>query len=218
MTQLYARVQQDSVAATANGQWADVEATSRGELIVIDFYAQMVNEGRGFQLNIGTLTTPTVGDVVITNSAAEMCADAQLGMTVIPTQYDMSVNLGTGTLHEYAIKSAAAPSTAGTAFVPLPLITGGTAATTTARVAAAGAVSVPAELATTTRRHWSYSNPVAVAAGHSPGNITWQPLRPPVIVGSSTGSCIYVQVAAATTGPSYFASLDYIELATASIV
>ena len=218
MTQLLARVQQDSVAATANGNLAAVEASSRGELIVIDWFAQMVNEGRGFQLRIGTITTPTVGDVVITDSAAEMCVDVASGLTMLPTQYDMSVNLGTGTLHEYAIKSVAGPSTAGTAFTPLPLLIGGTAATSTARVAAAGAVSVVAEAVTTTRRHWSYSNPVAVGAGHSPGHIEWQPLRPPVVVGSATGSCLYVQVAAATTGPSYFASLDYIEIASASIV
>ena len=218
MSELRAKVQQDSVAATANGQWADVEATSRGELIVIDFFAQMVNEGRGFQLRIGTITTPTVGDVVITDSAAEMCVDAALGLTIIPTQFDMSINLGAGTLHEYAIKSVGSPSTAGTAFTPLPLLLGGSAATTTARVAAAGAVSVAAEAVTTTRRHWSAGSPVAVGAGYSPINLRYEPLRPPAIVGSATGSCLYVQVAAATTGPSYFASLDYIELATASIV
>ena len=110
MTELRGIVQQDTVAATANGQWANVEVTSRGELIIIDWFAQMVNEGRGFQLRIGTVTTPTVGDVAITDSAAEMCADAQLGMTIFPTQYNMSVNLGGGTLHEYAIKSAPTPS------------------------------------------------------------------------------------------------------------
>ena len=214
MSDLRALVNESSVQAAADNAMADLEATRRGELIVIDWYAQMAQEGRIYQVRAGTITTPLVGDLLITDSAAEMCADAASGTTIIPVQANLSIRLGTGILHEYAAKSVATASTAGTAFVPLNLKIGGTAATSTARVAAAGAVSVTAELATTTRRHWSQSNPLAVGAGHSPIPYNWRPKAPPVLVGPA---CFYVQVAASGTGPSYYASFDYVELLTTAI-
>ena len=190
-----------------------------GAVVVIDFFAQMLVEARGFQVRAGTITTPLVGDVVITDTAAEYCVDAASGQTIIPTQNFISIRLSTGTLHEYAVKSVATSSTAGAAFVPLPLYWGGIAAVTTARVAAAGGVTVTAELATTTRRHWSWANPAAGFTGALPGDQhqEWHPLRPPIINGTATGTCLYVQIAATTTGPSYYASMDYIELPTTGV-
>ena len=104
--------------------------------------------------------------------------------------------------------------TAGTVFTPLNLYIGGIQPRSTARVAAAGAVSVAEELATTTTRHWSYSNPIAVAAGSEMTGFDWQPIDPPALVGPS---CFYVQIAATTTGPDYYASFDFVELPTAAI-
>ena len=105
--------------------------------------------------------------------------------------------------------------------MPLPLKTGGGAASTTARVQAAGAVTVSAELATTTRRHWAYSNPLAAAAGSDPSAALtqgWHPRPAPVIKGTPAAPfCLYVQIAATTTGPSYYANLDYLEFVNASL-
>lgn len=191
-----------------------------GHQVVMDFYLQMALLGLGFQVRAGTITTPLVGDVVITDTAAEFCVDAASGYTVIPVNQNISIRLATGTLHEYATKSVNTVSSAGAAFVPLPLrnldLSGSAAAAalTTARVAAAGGVTVTAELATTTRRHWSFSNPVAAGAGHEPKALDWSPRMPPVLVGPV---CLYTQIAATTTGPSYFASLDYIEIPTARL-
>ena len=214
MSDLRAKVGTGSVQTTADGGMADIEASRRGELIVIDWYAQMAQEGRIYQVRAGTITTPIVGDLLITDSAAEMCADAASGTTIIPCALNIGIRLGTGILHEYAAKSVATASTAGTAFVPLNLKVGGSAATSTARAGTAGAVSVTAELATTTRRHWSFSNPVAVGAGHSATSFDWKPKAPPVCVGPA---CFYVQIAASGTGPSYYASFDYVELSTSAI-
>ena len=202
------------VGTAADGSRVGVKTNRRGELVVMDFFTQMALEQRVFQVKAGTVTTPLTGDVVITNSAAEMCADASTGLTIIPCQFNASIRLATGTLHEYALKSIGSLSTAGTAFVPLNLYIGGLAPRATARVQAAGAVSVGAELATTTTRHWSYSNPVAAAAGSEPTDYNWAPLNPPTLVGPS---CFYVQIAATTTGPDYYASFDFVELPTAAI-
>jgi hypothetical protein len=207
-------VAQDTLQTTGEGQWAALKSSKRGDMIVIDWYRQMALEGRCYNVRAGTVTTPLVGDVAITTAAAEMCADAATGTTIIPCYLNIGVRLGTGTLHEYAAKSEPAVSTAGTAFVPLNLLLGGAAATSTARVGAAGAVTVTAEAVTTTRRHWHYANPLAVAAGNEVTTLEWKPVTPPVDVGPG---CFYVQIAATTTGPSYYANFDYVELPTTAI-
>lgn len=203
-----------------DGGFASASLAPSGQLVVMDWMTHAIVMGLGYQVRAGTITTPLVGDVVITDTAAELCVDALSGYTIIPMCMNVSIRLGTGTLHEYAVKSVGVVSSAGTAFVPLPLrtknpMTGGTAtpAVTTARVQAAGAVTVTAELATTTARHWSYANPVAVGAGNEATLPAWQPLRPPVLDGAV---CLYAQIAATGTGPSYYANLDYIEVPTAN--
>ena len=212
--QAHGHVAQDSLGAAGEETWVGLKASKRGDLVIIDWYKQMALEGRVFQVRAGTITTPLVGDVVITDASAEMCADAAVGTTIIPSYLNIGIRLGTGTLHEYAAKSVGAVSTAGTAFVPLNLLLGGPAAASTARAATAGGVTVAAELATTTRRHWTYSNPVAVAAGNEVTTMEWKPVAPPVVNGAG---CFYVQIAATTTGPSYYANFDYVELPTANI-
>lgn len=207
-------VAQDTVFAEGEGGDVPLKVSKRGDLVAINWYTQMALEGRVYQVRAGTISVPLVGDLLITDASAEMCADAATGTTILPTALDVSINLGTGILHEYGAKSVGAVSTAGTAFVPLPLLLGGAVATSTARVEAAGAVTVTAELATTTRRHWANANPVAVAAGHGVTSFSWEPVAPPTLVGPS---CFYVQIAASGTGPSYFASFDYIELTTAAV-
>lgn len=204
-------------AGLVNGADGIPTVDPSGALVVIDFYAKAVLDGYGFQVRAGTITTPLVGDVDLTDAAAEWAVDVATGGTLIPIQYDLSIRLGTGTLHEYAIKSVATASTAGTVFVPLPLWSAGPAAAlTTARVSAAGGVTVTAELATTTLRHWSHSNPLAIvtAGGGTQDSHKWQPLRPPRLVGVRS---LYGQIAAATTGPSYYCSLDYLDIPTALI-
>jgi hypothetical protein len=196
------------------GTYAPAWLDGTGALVVIDFFAKAIMDGKGYQVRAGTVTTPLVGDVVITDTAAEYCVDSKTGLTVIPLCSNISIRLGTGTLHEYAIKSVATASTGGAAFVALPLRAGTTAAaaSATCRVAAAGGVTVTAELATTTQRHWSFAQPIAMGA-YVPIQ-TWEPLRPPLIEGDR---CIYTQIAATTTGPSYFANMDWVEFGTATL-
>lgn len=205
------RVRQSTLNAYPDGTEAPGVAGRLGLQTIQDFYLYMALAGKSYQVRAGTITTPLVGDVVITDTAAEMCVDAASGLTVIPVRLGLGLRLNTGTLHEYAVKSVAAASSAGTAFVPLPLLFGGAASAATARVQAAGAVTVAAELATTTRRHWEYSNPVAGGAGNDASPLLWEPRMPPIIKGTA---CLYVQVAATGTGPSYYGSLDFIEAAS----
>lgn len=220
--QLSLRAVQDALSRYAEGTFGPGQISHLGLLQVQGFFMTASLMGLGFQVRAGTITTPLVGKVAIGDTAAEFSVDAASGTTIIPVYSNISIRLGTGTVHEYAIKSVGAASSAGAAFIPLPLktLTGVGAASapvavSTARVAANGGVTVAAELATTTRRHWSYSNPVAVGAGNGDLVPDWVPRMPPILAGVQ---CLYVQIAAATTGPSYYASLEYIEVPTAMIL
>ena len=199
-----------------------------GVQVMMDFYTYMALAGASFQVRAGTITTPLVGDVVLTDTAAEYCADAPAGMTLIPVYNNISLRLNVALANEFAIKSVAAVSTVGTAFVPLPLKTVGpqlaatpSVASCTARVTAAGGVTVTAEAVTTTRRHWSYSQPTGnTTAGTNLGIYNgivpdWAPRMPPVLAGPA---CCYVKIAAAATGPSYYANMDWIEAASATLL
>ena len=182
-----------------------------GHLVVVQFYQQMILDGRGYQVRAGTISAPLTGDgTAITDAAAEMCADCASGTTIMPVYSLTSIDTWTADDSEGATKSVATVSSAGAAFVPLPLKTDGTAAVTTARVAATGGVTVTAELATTTLVHYMWHSD---EGGTPATDITstsekeWAPIAAPVLVGAR---CFYVQVSLAT----YFAHFDYLELPT----
>lgn len=195
------------------GKFIDWKMSRRGEPCIIDFYTEMILEGRGYQIKAGTITTPIAADVAITDTAAELCVDAGQGLAVIPVYLNISVRSGgTSTAHEYALKTVDTVSSAGTVFAPLPLLgeTDTPAAAATGRAQTAGSVTVTGETATTTRRLWSYSNPVAIGAGNEINTHEYEPRMPHLIANQA---CCYCQIASAvTTVPSYYASLDFIEM------
>lgn len=196
-------------AGLTNNSQSLMTLDASGALVVMDFFAKAILDGKGYQVRAGTITTPLTGDVLITDTAAEMCADATAGHVMIPVFLQADIEALGGTLPQVTAKSVATVSSSGTAFVPLPLKSGGAAAVTTARVQAAGNVTVTAELATTTLRHYAKTMTVA-------GDVqaVWEPLRPPVLNGAR---CFYVQVGSVTTGSTYFAHFDYLEFTSAQL-
>jgi len=215
------QIRQNTPLVHPENQKGNGLGTRLGLQAVTDFYTYVALQGMVYQVRAGTVTTPLVGDVAITDTAAEMALDAASGGTIIPVSLQISTRLLTGTLHEYAAKSVGTVSSAGAAFTPLNLRNSGGQALPSqisARVAAAGGVTVTAELATTTRRHWEHVNPAAGATGALPShNIVplWEPRCPPVLQGAWS---FYVQIAATGTGPSYFAHLDAICALTATLL
>ena len=207
MSDLRTTVKDTDLDAGAEGTLMSWTGTKRGEAFIMNFYQRMIFQGRGYNVLNGTISVPEVGDVVITDTAAEMATSARLGTTIIPISTNVNFNLAGGTLFESAGKSVGAAHTAGTAFIALPLKIGGNAAVSYSTVSSAGGVAVAAEVTTTTRRHWSWSQPIV--AGAWPTIYDWNPKVPPLLVGPA---CYYVQIAGTTTGPSYFSSYDFLEL------
>lgn len=207
-------VTQDALRAMGEGLYGDIKLSKRGEPVLCDFYTEMALEGRVYQIKAGTVTAPLVGDQPLADTAAEFCADAPTGTTMIPVYLHIACQVATGTDREYKLQSIAAVSTSGTNFVPLPLYMGGIASQCTGRVQAAGTVTVGNDVVTTTRQHFCCGSAIAQAAGAEESTWIWQPRTPPIDTGPA---CCYCQIAATTTGPSYFGSLDFIELPTTSI-
>lgn len=204
-------VNQDSPRSAADGVWQGVKGTKRAEVCVVDWLTEMALEGRIYQVQLGTITAPVTGDINVTDAAAEACADAQTGTTIMPIYLNVSVeSINGGTLSEAHAKSVGAVSTAGDVFIPLPLYVGGVAANSTARMNDAGGVTVTAELATTTRVH--FSSMITAQADFILADHVFVPM--PVCAGPA---CFYLQVAGTTAGPTYFGHFDYVELPTISI-
>jgi len=208
-TQILGTVYRGQQAGFQNQGGVQPMLNTLGEQVVMDWLTKAVLDGMVYQVRAGTITAPLTGDVAITDTAAEMAADAASGTTIIPIRFGLSIeSLNGGTLPEFALKSVATVSSAGTAFIPLPLRSDGPAAVSTARVQAAGSVTVTAELATTTLRHGAG---VIATVGTGLAGFQQNLMPAPVLVGPR---CFYVQVAGATAGPLYFADFDYVEAST----
>jgi len=72
MTDLRIYVAQDTLPAAGENSWVAAMGSKRGELYIADFFLRMVMERRAYQVRAGTISAPLVGDVVITDAAAEM--------------------------------------------------------------------------------------------------------------------------------------------------
>jgi len=211
------KVGQASPGTNAEGVWADLKGNRRGEVCIVDFLSEMALEGRCYQIRAGTVSTALTGDVAITDTAAEMTLDAASGVTFIPIEVMITWNNLGGDALECAAKSVGTASSGGDAFTPLPLYAGGIAARCSARVDPAGGCTVAAELDTTTRQHFMYAQEfVSDDDGEAePWNpVVYHPKLPCIGKGVA---CFYVQIASASTGPGYFAHIDFGEFLTAQV-
>lgn len=183
-----------------------------GATVIVDFYTKLLLAGHGYQVRLGSVTTPVTGDVLITTTAAEIAVDAAAGSVILPLSMSVDIEALGGTLPQVALKSVGTVSSSGTAFVPLPLLMNGDAATlTSARAAGAGGVTVTAEGVTTTRQHYAMT---AAVAASTPEAINEDLRRIGVLNGAA---CLYLQVGSVATGSTYFANLDYCEVNSASL-
>ena len=209
-------VNQSALREEAEGQWADLKGTKRGEVCVIDFFTEMVLEGRGFHSHAGNKTTAITGDAAITSTASELSVGAAVNMAFIPFEASISIATQVGDAFECAGKSVGTTPAATTAFVPLPLYRGGPASRCVAFADTAGGATVAAETLLTTRTHFHYSEEFVgdTDAEENIAGILWTPRLYPVLPGASA---FYLQVASTATAPTYFAHINWVEMPTANL-
>ena len=193
----------------ANQQPVHHMLNALGQQIVMDFRTKGILDGSGYQVKLGSISAPVTGDgPAITDTAAEISVDAGAGAIIMPLEAWVSRHAITGDVSGVQLNTVQVVSSSGTAFTPLPLRTGGTAAgLTTARAAATGAVTVTADAVTTTatlfNAHSAEGGTTTDTFITSPV-VRYEPLFSPVLVGAAS---LYLQVAIMT----YFAAINYLE-------
>ena len=200
-------------APRAAGEGAEIgwKFTKRGEACIIGFFEAMYLEQRAYQIRAGSVSAPLTGTTAITNLQAEMSADVVGGITMIPTYFNMAIQTATGTANEVRFAATGSISSGGTVFVPLPLFIGGRAAVSTGRVQATGNVVVVADVVTTTRAIAMWGN--GIIAGAYTTTFIYKARLPHIVVG---GGGVYV-ANGGSTGHTYFANFEYIEIPTVNI-
>ena len=66
-------------AGFGNGSTPAAMMNTMAHQVTMDWHQAMILDGRGFQVRAGTISVPFVGDVVITDTAAEMSVDCAAG-------------------------------------------------------------------------------------------------------------------------------------------
>lgn len=235
--QMSVYVAQDTIQTGDEEDLVNLKGTKRGELCIIDFWTEMSLEGNAFQVRMGTLTAPIAGDIVMQSTAAECAITAKAGMTFIPAEGWVSTDVdGTTNATEITFKSVSTAHTesSGDEFVPLNLFMGGIPSRLSVETQLAGGVTVAADSDTTTRQHyhlsreftkdtdnaWQAKNMLRPHTGRSRdlswriNPAIWRPAVPPVLVGTA---CLYMTVSGAGASPTYFAHIDWVEMATDNI-
>jgi hypothetical protein len=201
--------------------WQEQKINARGETRIIAFLEEMLQEGRGYQVRLGTVTVPVAVDSVITDATAELCYDAGAGLTIIPIGLGIAPrNIATATTFGAALKGVGEVSSAGTVFVPLPLLQGGDGASGSARAAATGGVTVKAELVTDTVKIFEFEETrtqTPVDGDVSLSLVTVAAQNAKLHYVGKGPACIYLQLAATTAFPLTHSHLDVLELLSTSI-
>ena len=201
--------------------WQEMKISKRGETRIIDFISEMLQEGRCYQVRLGTITTPVAVDSVMTDARAELCYDALAGLTIIPIDIGIAARgIATATTFGAALKGVGEVSSAGTVFVPLPLLQGGNGAVGSARAAETGGVTVKAELVTDTVRIFEYEEVSTQTPVDGEGELKQLAEAAQTAKLHYIGkgpACIYLQLAATTAFPLTHSHLNVMELLTTSI-
>lgn len=216
-----AEVRRGLGAGFGNNSSPPMRMTTMGELVVVDFITAALLDGRGYQVRGGTIVTGLASDVPLADTKAEMCADAATGTTIIPVAFHLGLQeVATALTVQVYVKAVGVVSSAGTAFTPLPLKQDGAAAVSTARVGAAGGVTVTAEVATTTRRLFEYENEFTQAPTTINGNLAAASIAAVAADLRYIGvgpACVYVQIGDTTAAVKHYATIDYLEWPTLMI-
>ena len=117
-----AQVRQNTYNSYPEAQERPVRSNRRSELVVCDFWTQLVLDGRMFHMQIGTESAPVNSTTTVADTLVWMLVDGVSGTTLLPALYEVDMNiLSTATIPEAYLELDRAKvrySSGGTAFVP----------------------------------------------------------------------------------------------------
>lgn len=122
MTEI-AQVRQNTYQSYSEGQERVVRSNRRGELVVIDFWTQLVLDGRMFHMQIGTESTPVDSTTTIADTLVWMLVDGVSGTTLLPAFADIQLQTVGNTAETLEAmleidRAKVRYNTGGSAFVP----------------------------------------------------------------------------------------------------
>ena len=117
-----ARIRQDSYESYGEDTLRPPRSNRRGELVVCDFWTQLVFDGRMFHMQMGTESTPVNSETTVDDQRAWMVVDGTDGWTLLPAIYEVGLAvLAAATVIEAYLEIDRAKirySSTGTAYVP----------------------------------------------------------------------------------------------------
>ncbi|MHC4867017.1 MAG: hypothetical protein ACYTEX_23310 [Planctomycetota bacterium] len=224
MAREYGKVRQDTYDNNPEGSEKVPRSNRRGELVVCDFWTQLMLDGRIFHMQVGTEsagvnTTTTAADTLVM-----MVVDGLDGWTLLPVLYEVSVDAAAAATQPEAYleidNAKVRYNTGGTAFVPENLRTDrprtsvaasayvGTDITTNAKTAVPGSIEIG--------HHTFWEDAIATPTGaelhHYVISAKERPLPAVVGIGSILG-----HFGASTADATGFACLQWAEVESENV-
>ena len=105
MAIIKAKARQDAaVSRVSEGNDVFLRAMRDGSLIKADWKQALIMEGRGFTINVGSLSSPAVGGgsgaTIIENNGPECAIGFPSGTSIMPIYVDISMLVTAGTLDD----------------------------------------------------------------------------------------------------------------------
>jgi hypothetical protein len=212
-------VRQNNLGAWADGVQPQYRLNRRGEIIVPDFYQQLVMDGRVFQINNAAIET---ADAIGTTSFATNGTNPMIylgvpvGTSIMPLEIRI-VQGGTIANDAFTVvinyEDAAPAAASGTAKTPINLRTD-RPVTSSVTALAAATITAPADDALL---HAGIYTQMVADPVHSDQDFIWsaRTMLAPIIVGSG---CLSIYAFTGTTGPSFYWRVVWAEIPTISTI
>ena len=220
------RVRQNSYEDYSEGQDRFARLNRRGELVIMNFFDQIVLDGRGYHMQIGTEDAPVNSTTSIDDQLAWAVADNTVGYAMIPLLFEVVFDLADTAVNSDIMlewdKDKVRYSSGGTAFVPAnmrgddPRAAVGTFYVgTDVTVAAKSAVPNSVELARRAPNEDVITDPTTGKFGWDP--VIYSCKTRPIVVG--TDACSFVlHVGAGTADLNAYGVFQFAQLPKESVV
>ena len=96
MSTEFLRIRQDSYESNAEGTERPPRGNRRGELVVCDFWTQLMLDGRMFHMQIGTESTAVNSTGALDDQTVWMLVDGVDGWTLLPALYEDAITTASG--------------------------------------------------------------------------------------------------------------------------
>jgi hypothetical protein len=195
-----------------NGVQVDVTGTRDGAIYVCDYITGMALEGKLFQVNHGTVTTP-ITFIAYDADRPDFALDVPSGVAVIPTRIEVYLEDSAGTDTEIIVTTSNNNTGAATSTALTPVSTRRNSGLSSS-CSAYGTYTANCTLPTSTLEFIRFGNPFADTVGGRHFIWKYTDGNPQVLVGTAG---LQLHVSATTTQAAGFIKVTYAEFAATDL-